>query len=425
MIENDYLHNHKEFHQPSDSSPASYDNKTHVSEIYKNNVELAPSDNPTTSTYFASILREYTRKNPPKEQFERSFKFHPGSGDYAPDASSSKTISSTAKNTVSTQQQSRPVNLKAISSTFSTNSQQQPYRLQAQTSSVSGSYKTTSTSTSNYDTPSATIFSKHSNSCSTIYVDDSTVSQPNWKAMIKCVSLAIHSHIYSRKGNKTMEIFDEKLHPLTVRRRDPVPDDYDELVPEHKVIYRFLRILFTAAQLTAECAIVTLVYLERVLSYGELDLCPANWKRLVLGAVMLASKVWDDQAVWNVDFCQILKDITVHEMNELEREYVQLLQFNVNVGSSIYAKYYFDLRQLAKESKISFPDELLTKEKAIKLEAASMIGNRLNHTSANVSGSGSTNNNSGSGTGGQLSVLRRSASVEFMHSPRKSLLIIS
>lgn len=57
---------------------------------------------------------------------------------------------------------------------------------------------------------------KHSNSCSTIYVDDSTVSQPNWKAMIKCVSIAIHSHILHRKSSKTMNIFDEKLHPLTV-----------------------------------------------------------------------------------------------------------------------------------------------------------------------------------------------------------------
>jgi hypothetical protein len=60
------------------------------------------------------------------------------------------------------------------------------------------------------------MLQKHWNSCSTIYVDDSTVSQPNWKAMIKCVSIAIHSHILHRKSNKTMSIFDEKLHPLTV-----------------------------------------------------------------------------------------------------------------------------------------------------------------------------------------------------------------
>ena len=58
---------------------------------------------------------------------------------------------------------------------------------------------------------------KHSNSCSTIYVDDSTVSQPNCKAMISCVSYAIHSHTLHRKSNKTMDIFDEKLHPLSVR----------------------------------------------------------------------------------------------------------------------------------------------------------------------------------------------------------------
>ncbi len=66
---------------------------------------------------------------------------------------------------------------------------------------------------------------KHSNSCSTIYVDDSTVSQPNWKAMIKCVSIAIHSHILHRKSNKTMNIFDEKLHPLTVCSYDFLLED--------------------------------------------------------------------------------------------------------------------------------------------------------------------------------------------------------
>ncbi|KAL7287994.1 cyclin-Y-like protein 1 [Trichogramma pretiosum] len=211
---------------------------------------------------------------------------------------------------------------------------------------------------------------KKSSSCSTIYLDDSTVSQPNLKSTVKCVALAVYYNIKNRTSNRVIEIFDEKLHPLT---RDGVLEDYDKHNPEHKQIYKFIRTLFNAAQLTAECAIITLVYLERLLTYAELDVTPANWKRIVLGAILLASKVWDDQAVWNVDYCQILKDITVEDMNELERQFLELLQFNINVPSSVYAKYYFDLRTLAEANELTFPPEPLSKDKAQKLEAMSRI----------------------------------------------------
>ena len=45
--------------------------------------------------------------------------------------------------------------------------------------------------------------------------------------------------------------------------------DYDKYNPDHRQIYKFIRTLFNAAQLTAECAIITLVYLERLLTYAE------------------------------------------------------------------------------------------------------------------------------------------------------------
>ncbi|NXS66047.1 CCNY protein, partial [Pandion haliaetus] len=156
-------------------------------------------------------------------------------------------------------------------------------------------------------------------SCSTIFLDDSTVSQPNLKYTIKCCVLSCSDNdttlvlmlFRDTDGRMLLDIFDENLHPLS---KSEVPPDYDKHDPEQKQIYRFVRTLFSAAQLTAECAIVTLVYLERLLTYAEIDICPANWKRIVLGAILLASKVWDDQAVWNVDYCQILKDITVEDM---------------------------------------------------------------------------------------------------------------
>ncbi|KAM6893146.1 cyclin-Y-like protein 1 isoform X1 [Anarrhichthys ocellatus] len=214
------------------------------------------------------------------------------------------------------------------------------------------------------------LLTKKYSSCSTIFLDDSTVSQPNLKSTIKCVTLAIYYHIKNRDSNRSVDIFDEKKHPLS---RDKVPDDYSVVDPEHKLIYRFIRTLFSSAQLTAECAIVTLVYLERLLTYAEMDICPCNWKRIVLGAILLASKVWDDQAVWNVDYCQILKEMTVEDMNEMERHFLELLQFNINVPGSVYAKYYFDLRSLADDNNLSFPLEPLSNKRAQKLEAISRL----------------------------------------------------
>ena len=72
-------------------------------------------------------------------------------------------------------------------------------------------------------------------------------------------------------------------------------------------------------------------------------------------------------------FYQLTHTLTLSfadKRNELERQFLELLQFNINVPSSVYAKYYFDLRSLAEANNLSFPLEPLSRDKAQKLEVS-------------------------------------------------------
>jgi hypothetical protein len=87
-----------------------------------------------------------------------------------------------------------------------------------------------------------------------------------------------------------------------------------------------------------------------------------------------------------------------------------LLQFNINVPSSVYAKYYFDLRTLAEDYNLSFAHEQLTREKALKLEAMSSVCQDKFKEMVEA----------------QLKNVRRTASADNLYSPsRKSLVILS
>ncbi|XP_036133265.1 cyclin-Y-like protein 1 [Molossus molossus] len=110
------------------------------------------------------------------------------------------------------------------------------------------------------------------------------------------------------------------------------------------------------------------VYLERLVIYAKIDIGPTNWKRVVLGAILLASKYLHELIVRNVFFCRVMKNITLKDLNELEKQYIYLLQFNLYVSASVYAKYYFDLRTLAGDHGLPIVFAPLRKERAQKLE---------------------------------------------------------
>jgi hypothetical protein len=163
-----------------------------------------------------------------------------------------------------------------------------------------------------------------------------------------------------------LDIFDETKHPIGRSGKAlPRPPIVEE-------IYTFLSSIFKAMNLNAECAIVCLVYIERLVVLTGVTLHATNWKRILLSSLILASKVWEDLAVWNADFLHLFRGLSVAHLNELEKYLLNYLQFNVTVRASLYVKYYFDVRELAPaESSESFTP--LNKEAASRLEQNSSV----------------------------------------------------
>ena len=119
-------------------------------------------------------------------------------------------------------------------------------------------------------------------------------------------------------------------------------------VPAIDVILKFISRVHRKAQMEIETIIVSLAYIERLLKAtdGKLCLDKQNWKAIVLTAMILASKVWDDLSMWNVDFSMICPAYDLKRINHLEVVFLEAFQYNVRVPASTYAKYYFKLRSL-------------------------------------------------------------------------------
>jgi hypothetical protein len=56
----------------------------------------------------------------------------------------------------------------------------------------------------------------------------------------------------------------------------------------------FMRKIFEKMQLATECIIVTLIYLEKIMINGGLEMRFCNWKPLLFTGILLASKFWED-----------------------------------------------------------------------------------------------------------------------------------
>mmetsp|Transcript_14804 Transcript_14804/g.22297 ORF Transcript_14804/g.22297 Transcript_14804/m.22297 type:complete len:471 (+) Transcript_14804:120-1532(+) len=128
--------------------------------------------------------------------------------------------------------------------------------------------------------------------------------------------------------------------------------------PSVRTVYSFLHSLYVNAQVEHECLLIMLVYIERALhgnNAKRLCLTKSNWKAVLLTAIMLASKVWDDFSMINVDFSVVCSaggnNISLSRLNELESRFLQALDYRVFITGPEYAQIHLRLQALVGEAR--------------------------------------------------------------------------
>merc|ERR1711920_435602 len=120
-------------------------------------------------------------------------------------------------------------------------------------------------------------------------------------------------------------------------------------MPSISEIYDFAHSLFEKVQLSSECSIVCLIYVERLMEIAKVPLMADTWRPIFMCGLLLASKVWQDLSSWNVEFATVYPQFSLDAINKLELNFLRNVKWDLYISSSSYAKYYFALRSLVEK----------------------------------------------------------------------------
>jgi hypothetical protein len=155
----------------------------------------------------------------------------------------------------------------------------------------------------------------------------------------------------------------------------PRPPELDEIV-------QFFHKICADSLMEYECAIISLIYIERVIrmSDGMLTINAINWKGLVLASMLLSSKVcpclfpfpntlheiclhhitrvvivlivhlwlqvWDDFHIRNADYTEIFFGLGLERINSLELGLLKVMRNDLWVSPSQYAEVHFKIQEM-------------------------------------------------------------------------------
>jgi hypothetical protein len=231
-----------------------------------------------------------------------------------------------------------------------------------------------------------------------------TIQRPNFRDALRRVAIILHQHIV-----KIEQRFQTGIHGVddTGLFKASMRDEFDEenfATPRYKCsivrvpmarpgvvysmrkirvvhttptvdeIYDFAHQLFKKVQLSSECSIVCLIYVEKLMADAKVPLVAETWRPIFLCGLLLASKVWQDLSSWNIEFVSVYPQFSLDAINRLELLFLKHIKWDLYISQSLYAKYYFALRSLLE--KAGFRDRYNRMVGGVVLEEAAKVSKR-------------------------------------------------
>jgi len=190
-----------------------------------------------------------------------------------------------------------------------------------------------------------------------------TLQRPNFRDALRRVAMIIHQHIVkierrfetndARLGGRALftsamkEAFSEEkfctpkykctmvripmARPGMVFGLRKIKTKY--MIPSEKEIYEFAHQLFKSVQLSSECSIVCLIYVERLMEAAKVPLMACTWRPIFMCGLLLASKVWQDLSSWNIEFASVYPQFSLDAINKLEINFLRNIKWDLYISS--------------------------------------------------------------------------------------------
>ena len=191
-----------------------------------------------------------------------------------------------------------------------------------------------------------------------------TLQRPNFRDALKRVAMILHQHIVkierrfegeTESGGSDNGLFKASMRDLFSEANYCTPTYKCTMVripmarpgmvyglrkikcqytiPSEHELYDFAHQLFKSVQLSSECSIVCLIYVERLMEVAKVPLLACTWRPIFMCGLLLASKVWQDLSSWNIEFASVYPQFSLDAINRLELNFLRNVKWDLYIST--------------------------------------------------------------------------------------------